>query len=114
MSRWTRRTGPVGGPFAGQSAGWDTDRDHCTEQVLQVDVHRLLGALPQVLALSATGRVGTQHARLEHLHRWVAFEKDSTFTTAEKIAVVEAVVPHMDETTVLADGIAAYLAEATS
>jgi len=76
-----------------------------------VDVHRLLATLPQVLALSATGRVSGQFARLEHLHQWAAFEEDPHFTTVEKAVLLEAVEPYMDETTLLADGIAAYLAE---
>jgi len=74
-----------------------------------VDVHRLLGTLPEVLALSATGRVGTQHARLEHLEQWAAFEKDN-FTTVEKAALIEAVTPFMGPATVLAEAIAGYLA----
>lgn len=70
----------------------------------------MIANLPQVLALSAAGRIGTGFARLEDLHQWAAFEKDRNFTVAEKAALVEAVTPYMGPATVLGDAIAGYRA----
>ena len=75
-----------------------------------MDAHQVIATLPEVLALSATGRIGTRHARLEHLEAWLAYEEDPNFTTLAKGMLIESLTPHMDETTLLADGIAGYLA----
>ena len=111
MSPRARRSGPAA---RARSASRDTarhlDQDQSTESFPPVDASQVIATLPQVIALSDTGRIGTRFARLEHLHQWAAFEKDSNFTTAEKAALLEAVAPYMGPATALGDGIAGYLA----
>lgn len=111
MSPRARRTGPAA---RARSASRDTarhlDQDQSTDSFPPVDASQVIATLPQVLALSDTGRIGARFAHLEHLHQWAAFEKDSNFTTAEKAALIQAVTPHMGPEDVLTDGIAGYRA----
>ena len=110
MSRRIRRSWPAGASSASRDTGAGIDNQgQPTESFPAVDARQVIGTLPPVLALSATGRVATSFARLEHLHQWAALEEDN-FTTAEKAALLEAVTPFMDETTLLGDGIAGYQA----
>lgn len=78
MSPRARRSGPAA---RARSASRDTarhlDQDQSTDSFPPVDASQVIATLPQVLALSDTGRIGARFAHLEHLHQWAAFEKDS-------------------------------------
>lgn len=106
----TRRRPGVASPvLADRDTARHLDQAQRTESFPPVDARQVIATLPQVLRLSATERIGTRFARLEHLHQWATFEEDN-FTTAEKAALLEAVTAHMGPATVLADGIAGYQA----
>jgi len=98
MTARTRRSPGGDRGSAGQTAGWDTDTVSVAE------------SFPQVLATGPALRIAAGAARLEHLHLWLAFEEENIFPTAIKVALIEAISPFMGPTTVLADGIAGWLA----